>query len=54
MSALFSLVRHSLTAFGAQFVAQGYLSSDQLTAAVGAIMTLAGLAWSVYNGQRKR
>lgn len=54
ISAMLSLVRHALTAIGAQFVAQGYLSADELSAGVGAILTLVGLAWSIYNGRKNR
>ena len=54
IQAILSLVRHALTAIGAQFVASGYLSSDDLSSAVGAVLTLVGLAWSIYNGRKNR
>lgn len=41
-------LRHFLTGLGGALVADGYLSTDQSTQAVGAAIALAGLAWSAY------
>lgn len=46
------LIRHALTAVGGGLVASGYLSGAELDAAVGAILTLAGIAASVYVKRR--
>ena len=40
------LVRHALTTAGGALVANGALSSDDLSAAVGALITLIGVIWS--------
>lgn len=42
------LVRHALTTLGGFLVAQGHLSASDVELTVGAIVTLAGVAWSVY------
>jgi len=44
---LAALIRHALTAFGGIAVTAGYLDDATLQAAVGAIMVLAGTAWSI-------
>ncbi len=53
MDALLGIVRHVLTTAGGALVTQGLLSSDQLNAAVGAIITLAGAVWSVLSKRKK-
>jgi hypothetical protein len=45
---VWSLVRHLLTAAGGGAVSAGWLSSDDLTAIVGAIVTLISVAWGIY------
>lgn len=42
------LVRHALTTLGGFLAAQGHLSASDAELAVGAIVTLVGVAWSVY------
>lgn len=44
-----SLVRHLLTALGGGFFASYGISGEGLEAVAGAVATLAGLAWSVYD-----
>jgi hypothetical protein len=44
-----ALVRHLLTALGGGFLASYGLSGEVVEAAAGAIATLAGVAWSVYD-----
>ncbi len=39
-------LRHGLTALGGALVTDGILTSDQSNWAIGAIIALAGLAWS--------
>lgn len=41
-----SWVRHALTGFGGSLVTSGALASDQVQVGIGALATLAGLAWS--------
>jgi hypothetical protein len=41
------IVRHSLTTVGGGLVTSGYLSSDDLSAGVGAVVVLLGIAWSI-------
>jgi len=42
-----AVIRHFLTSLGGGLVAQGYLMGDDLNAAVGAVITLAGIGWSI-------
>ena len=44
-----ALVRHFLTALGGGFLASYGLSGEVVEAAAGAVTTLAGIAWSVYD-----
>lgn len=41
------LIRHGLTTLGGALVAHGYLGQSDVATAVGAVMTLVGVAWSV-------
>jgi hypothetical protein len=45
---ILGIVRHALTAAGGGLVAGGWLSGDDLHAAIGAIVTLAGIGWSAW------
>jgi hypothetical protein len=47
-----SLVRHILTAAGGFLVAKGLASADQLAELVGAVVSIAGVSWSVYNNRK--
>jgi hypothetical protein len=44
-----ALVRHLLTAVGGGFFASYGISGEGMEALAGAVATLAGLAWSVYD-----
>jgi len=44
-----SLVRHILTATGGGFFVAWGLDGETINAAVGAVSTLAGVAWSVWD-----
>lgn len=44
-----SLVRHILTAAGGGFFVAWGLDGETINAAVGAVSTLAGVAWSVWD-----
>jgi hypothetical protein len=43
-----SVIRHALTFAGGAFLPAGAVSGDELQIAIGAIMTLVGLAWGVF------
>ena len=51
-SNLASLLRHILTAAGGFLVAKGLASADQLAELVGAVVSIAGVGWSVYNNRK--
>jgi hypothetical protein len=44
-----SLTRHILTAIGGGFFAAWGLDGEAVNAVVGAVATLAGIAWSVWD-----
>ncbi len=46
-AAILGVIRHVLTFGGGLGVSGGYLTESDLTTAVAAIITLAGLLWSV-------
>ena len=48
------LIRHALTTLGGGLVANGLLTSDQLSNAVGALVVLGGLIWSIYQKRAQR
>lgn len=50
---ILGLVRHVLTAAGGAVVGNGLLAADEVTAAVGAIVTILGLVWSVLDKKKK-
>jgi hypothetical protein len=45
---ILGVVRHVLTAAGGGLVANGSLTSSDLEAVIGAVITLVGIGWSVY------
>jgi len=45
--AAMGIVRHGLTTLGGILSASGYISDADATTAVGAVMALAGVGWSV-------
>jgi hypothetical protein len=47
-----SLVRHILTAVGGGFFVSWGLDGDSVNAVVGAVSTLAGIGWSVWDKRR--
>ena len=49
---LTSLIRHLLSAAGGFLVAKGLASADQLAELVGAVVSIAGVGWSVYNNKK--
>lgn len=42
------IIRHGLTAVGGYFVATGALDVGTLETAIGAVVTLIGIAWSIW------
>lgn len=44
---ILGLIRHILTFGGGFFVGEGLATTDELTTAVSAIVTLVGVVWSV-------
>jgi hypothetical protein len=48
-----AIVRHLLTAVGGGFLAGFGITGGTLEAVVGAISTLAGVAWSVYDKRKQ-
>lgn len=49
---LASLIRHLLTAAGGFIVAKGLASADQVGELVGAIVSIAGIGWSMFNNRK--
>lgn len=52
-SVALSVVRSALKVLGGALVGQGWLTDDQLTEAVGALITLAGIGWSAVIARNK-
>jgi hypothetical protein len=48
-----ALVRHLLTAVGGGFLAGFGITGGTLEAVIGAVSTLAGVAWSVYDKRKQ-
>lgn len=48
LSIVLGIIRHTLTTLGGGMVGAGALTSDDLQSAVGAICTVLGIAWSVW------
>jgi len=48
-----AVVRHLLTTVGGGFLAGFGLSGDTLNAVVGAVATLAGVVWSIYDKKKQ-
>lgn len=44
---ILGIVRHVLTGLGGAAVTAGYLSAETMTQAIGAVVTLAGVIWSL-------
>jgi hypothetical protein len=48
-----AIVRHLLTTVGGGFLVSFGISGTTLEAAIGAVSTLAGIAWSVYDKKKQ-
>ena len=53
-AAIMGVIRHILTAGGGYFIGHGLLTGDQTTDAIGALMTLVGVVWSIANKRQKK
>lgn len=51
---ILGIVRHLLTTLGGMAIANGFLNSNQVTDAVGAIMALVGIGWSIRQKTHER
>lgn len=49
-----SLLRHVLTTVGGTLVSKGFITTDDLTTTVGAVLTLVGVGWSVVSKVRQK
>ena len=49
---ILGFVRHVLTFAGGFAASSGYVSSDDVTAAVGAVVTLATIVWSAFSKKK--
>jgi hypothetical protein len=54
LKVILGIVRHVLTAAGGGLVADGWLSGDDLNTAIGAITTLVGIVWSVWEKRQAK
>ena len=43
------IIRHVLTAAGGIAIATGYVTAGEVEVIVGAVVTLAGVAWSIWD-----
>ncbi|MGO8916227.1 MAG: hypothetical protein ACLQJR_09995 [Stellaceae bacterium] len=51
---ILAILRHVLTTAGGALVTDGVLSSSQLQDGVGAVIVIAGIAWSLANKYQHR
>jgi hypothetical protein len=49
-----SVIRHLLTFAGGAILPAGAISGDELQAAVGAVISLIGILWGVYDKRGRR
>lgn len=47
------LARHLLTLIGGVFVAKGQIDADSMNTAVGAAVTIGGVAWSIVDKKKR-
>ena len=48
------IIRHVLTTLGGGLVTSGTLSGDEVNAVIGAVVTLVGIGWSLYEKRASR
>jgi hypothetical protein len=54
MQEILGVARHVLTTAGGGLVANGYVTNDEMSAIVGGVLALAGVAWSIYQKHQAR
>ena len=53
IEAALGVLRHILTTLGGGLIAQGLVTTSQWSDAAGAIVTLAGVGWSIYQKKQQ-
>lgn len=53
LDSILSVVRHILTFGGGFLVTNGTLGQSEMETAVGAIITLAGIAWGIFDKKQR-
>lgn len=48
------IIRHILTVVGGSFVTEGWLTDNELNSLIGAILTLIGVGWSIWQKSKTR
>lgn len=48
------MIRHTLTFIGGGFVSSGMFTQEEISAVIGAVVTLIGFAWSIYEKRSKK
>jgi len=52
-SSILGVIRHILTTAGGYLTGQGLVSADELNMGVGAVVTLVGVVWSIWDKKDK-
>lgn len=52
MNAVLGIIRHILTAAGGSLVTNGTLSDGDLQTGIGALVTVIGIAWSIWDKKK--
>lgn len=50
---ILGIVRHTLTTLGGVLVAKGYIDAEGVATAVGSVIALAGVVWSIFDKKTK-
>jgi hypothetical protein len=51
---ILGVLRHVLTTAGGAVAAQGHISEDEVSTAVGALLALVGVVWSVWQKRKAK
>lgn len=54
MEKTLGILRHALTFIGGIFVTEGYVTESEMNLAAGAIVTLAGVIWSIVSKNKAK
>lgn len=49
-----ALVRHALTVGGTVLVSSGYMNDGQLQTAIGGLVVIVGVGWSIYQKKQQK